>query len=173
MRLRVNWQRGGQLHSGAFQRKRRLDLWNVVSRVHYSWHLGALHIQPQLKIMSLRLQDREADQFLRDEYRIIPILRLHYPVMQRTLLRLGLQGAGPLPYRLEDKAKPRRSFQQRTAFLTLTNLSSYFGYDLYAIVGLHQDEKKFEDPFQTVGKRNSWSFFVRGLIGFTEHGPLL
>ena len=173
VRLRVNWQHGGQLPSGAFQRKRRLDLWNVVSRVHYSWHLGALHIQPQLKIMSLRLQDREADQFLRDEYRIIPILRLHYPVMQRTLLRLGLQGAGPLPYRLEDKAQPRRSFQQRTAFLTLTNLSSYFGYDLYTIVGLHQDEKKFEDPFQTVGKRNSWSFFVRGLIGFTEHGPLL
>ena len=172
-RLRLNWQRGGRLHSGAFQRERRLDLWNIVSRAQYSWQLSALSVQPQLKFMSLRLQDRDADQFLRDEYRIIPILRLQYPVMPRSLLRLGLQGAGPFPYRLEDKAQPRRSFKQRTAFLTLTNRSRYFGYDLYAIVGFQRDEKRFEDPFQTVGERDVWSFFVRGLIGFTEHGPLL
>ena len=173
LRLRLNWQRGGQLDSGGFQRERRLDMWNIVSRVQYSWHLGALNIQPQFKIMTWRLQDREADQCLRDEYRVIPILRLQYPLTQRTLLRLGLQGVGALPYRLEDKAQPRNNFKQRTAFLTLTNRSAYFGYDLYTIVGFQRDEKKFEDPFQTVGERDSWAFFVRGLIGFTEHGPLL
>ena len=173
LRLRLNWQRGGQLHSGGFQRERRLDLWNIVSRAQYKWHLRSVTVKPQLKIMALRLQDRDADQRLRDEYRIIPILRLQYPLMQRTVLRLGLQGAGPLPYRVQDNAQPRRNFKQRTAFLTLTNRSVYYGYDLYTILGIQRDEKRFEDRFQTVGERNSWSFFVRGLIGFTEHGPLL
>ena len=37
LRLRLNWQQGGQLDNGLFQRERRLDLWTLVSRVEYSW----------------------------------------------------------------------------------------------------------------------------------------
>ena len=173
IRLRLNWQKGGRLHNGGFQKKRRLDLWNVVSRAEYRWQLGRLRVQPQLKVMLLRLDDRNARQPLRNEYRVIPILRLLYPVMPRTVLRFGLQGVGPFPYRVEDDAQPRNSFEQRVAFLTLTNRSAYFGYNLFTILGIQHDEKSFADPFQNLGNRDSWSLFVRGLIGFTEHGPLL
>ena len=141
IRLRLNWQKGGRLHSGGFQKKRRLDLWNVVSRAEYRWQLGRLRVQPQLKVMLLRLDDRNARQPLRNEYRVIPILRLQYPVMPRTVLRFGLQGIGPFPYRVEDDAQPRNSFEQRVAFLTLTNRSAYFGYSLFTILGLRNTDR--------------------------------
>ena len=85
----------------------------------------------------------------------------------------GLDRNNDEPDLREDDAQPRNSFEQRIAFLTLTNRSAYFGYNLFTILGVQHDEKSFEDPFQNLGGRDSWSLFVRGLIGFTEHGPLL
>lgn len=114
-----------------------------MSRAEYRWRLGRLRVQPQLKVMLLRLDDRNARQLLRNEYRVIPILRLQYPVMPRTVLPFGLQGVGPFPYRVKDDAQPRNSFEQRVAFLTLTNRSAYFGYNLFTILGIQHDEKSF------------------------------
>ena len=116
--------------------------------------------------------------------------------MSRTLLQLGFQGLGPLPYRVKDKVHERQSFKRRTAFVNLINRSSYFGYNLYTIVGLTRDRKQFDDIFQRdgtslggvisdrygvlglqvprpVGEFNSWTIFVRALVGFTEFGRAL
>ena len=90
--------------------------------------------------------------------------------MPRTKLRVGLQGIGGLPYRFEDKAIPRNSFDRHTWFATLTNRSKYFGYDLYTIVGTSRDKKNFDDAFRASEEFDVWSFFVRALIGFTEYG---
>ena len=61
VRARFNWQRGGELYNGLFQRKRRLDLWSWVSRMERSAHLGKLKLTAQYKFMALRLVDRERD----------------------------------------------------------------------------------------------------------------
>ena len=172
LRSRLNWQQGGQLPGGRFQRERRLDYWTVVSRADYTRYWGNLSLTPQFKFLLLRLVDQDADIALRSEYRVIPILRLAYPLLRRTLLQAGLQGFGPLPYRVEDRVRERGSFEQRTAFISLTNRSRYFGYDLYTIIGLQRDEKKFEDVFQQADEFDGWSFFVHALVGFTEYGRL-
>ena len=180
LRLRLNWQQGGELHSGLFQRGRRLDSWTVVSQVQYTRRLGRLRVVPQFKFMLLRLVDQGADRpgegsygsrRIYSELRTIPILRLEYPLLRRTTLRGGIQGWGPLPYRVEDQVGERNGFEQRTAFFTLTNRSAYFGYDLYTIVGIRSDRKEFDDLFQRFRNRDGWSFFVRTLVGFTEYGP--
>ena len=80
------------------------------------------------------------------------------------------QGIGPLPYRSRDRIANRNSFEQRTAFLTVTNRSKYFGYELITIVGFNNDRRTFEHPAQKLNEFDVWSFFVRGLIGFTEYG---
>jgi hypothetical protein len=46
----------------------------------------------------------------------------------------------------------------------------YFGYDLYTIIGFNWDELDFDDPLQRLREMDGWSFFVRGLVGFTEFG---
>ncbi len=205
LRLRLNWQQGGALPGDDKQRARRLDLWTAVSRAEYIWHWGTLKVQPQFKFMLFRLVDLEADRqtdgtyksrALTSEISTIPILRLEYPLMSRTLLQLGFQGLGPLPYRFKDKVHERQSFKRRTAFVNLINRSSYFGYNLYTIVGLTRDRKQFDDIFQRdgtslggvisdrygvlglqvprpVGEFNSWTIFVRALVGFTEFGRAL
>ena len=93
-------------------------------------------------------------------------------MLRANYTQAGLQGFGPLPYRVEDRVRQRGSFEQRTAFISLTNRSRYFGYDLYTIVGLQRDEKKFEDVFQQADEFDGWSFFVHALVGFTEYGRL-
>ena len=170
MRLRFNWQRGGKLWPGIFQRERRLDLLTWVSRADYSYHWGKLRVVPQYKLMLFRVADQEAGQTLREEIRSIPILRLEYPLLSRTALRAGFQGMGPLPYRRADRASSRDDFEQRTAFITLTNRSGYFGYELITIVGATRNKRDFDNRFQRLRNIDGLGFFVRALVGFTEFG---
>ncbi len=172
LRLRLNWQQGGQLPGGRFQRERRLDYWTLVSRADYTRYWGRLSLTPQFKFLLLRLVDQDADVALRSEFRVVPILRLAYPLRRRTTLQAGLQGLGPLPYRVEDRAREHNSFEQRTAFVSLINRSRYFGYDLHTIIGFGRDKKEFEDVYRQADEYDTWSFFVRTLVGFTEYGRL-
>ena len=173
LRLRLNWQQGGRLASDRFQRQRRLDLWSVVSRMDYTWRWGRLTVTPQFKFLMLRQNDHEAGRVLYGEYRIIPILKLRYPLMSRTVLQAGTQGWGPAPYRVKNRTLRRENFEQRSTFVTVANRSRYFGYDLHAIFGVNRNEVDFEDPFQRYKNYDGWTFFVRGLIGFTEYGRLI
>ncbi len=179
LRLRLNWQQGGDLPGGASQRARRLDYWTLVSRADYTWQWGRLQIKPRIKFMLLRLVDQDADRQpggryapreLIAEHRIIPILLVSCPLLRRTTMQLGLQGLGPLPYRLEDRVRERNSLRRRIGFLTLTNRSLYFGYDLYNIVGMQRDKLSYDDTFRQSSNRDTWSFFIRTLVGFTEYG---
>ena len=169
VRARFNWQRGGELYNGLFQRKRRLDLWSWVSRMERSAHLGKLKLTAQYKFMALRLVDRERDVKVLAERRSIPILRLEYPLLSRTSVRLGIQGMGAVPYRFRDETAARNSFEQRTMFATITNQSKYFGYELVTIAGFSKDRLEF-DSRQDRRASDVLTVFVRGLIGFTEFG---
>ena len=173
LRLRLNWQQGGRLENGLFQRQRRLDFRTWVSRVDYTWRWGRFSLKPQFKFLMLRLADQGTGSLLRSEYRVIPILKLRCRLMPRTALQMGVQGWGPLPYRLVDRTEERNSLEQRTAVITLTNSSRYFGYDMQTIVGLQREELDWDDRYQRFKNFDGWSFFVRNLIGFTEFGRLL
>ena len=173
LRLRLNWQQGGRLYNGRFQRERRVDFWSAVSRVDYTYQWGKLKVVPQFKFLLLRLKDQQADQVLRSEYRVIPILKVAYPLMRRTTLQAGLQGWGPLPYRVENRAQPHKSFEQHTTVVSVMNRSRYLGYDLHTIVGFQQRKKEFDDPLQRLREFDEWQFYVRGLVGFTEFGRLI
>ena len=173
LRLRLNWQQGGRLYNGRFQRERRVDFWSVVSRVDYTYQWGKLRVVPQFKFLLLRLKDQQADQVLRSEYRVIPILKVAYPLMSRTTLQAGLQGWGPLPYRVENRTQKHESFKQRTTIVSVINRSRYLGYDLHTIIGFQQRRKQFDDPFQPFREFDAWQFYVRGLVGFTEFGSMI
>ena len=170
LRLRLNWQQEGLMPSSTFQRGRRLDQWNVVSRADYTRYWGSLKVQPQFKFMLLRLRDQRAERSLRSEVSLIPILRAEYPLMSRSTLQIGIQGIGPFPYRFDDRVADRHSFDRRTKFANLTNESSYFGYQLFTIIGITRDTQDFDDDFQTFREFDSWSFFIRALVGFSQYG---
>ena len=172
VRMRLNWQQGGRLYNNQFQRERRLDFWSWVSRVDYTWRWSKLSFSPQYKFMLLRLVDQERDLRLRSETRSIPTLRLEYQLLPRTVLKAGLQGFGPLPYRREELSN-RNSFEQWTTFVNLTNLSGYFGYQLVTIVGINRDRKEFDTRFQDFRDFEDLTIFVRAMIGFTDLGPPL
>ena len=173
LRLRINWQQRGQLRRGLAQRERRLDFLTNVSKAEYAWGIGSWTLTPQLKFLVLRLIDREADRTLRSERSVIPILKGTYPLSSRTTLRFGLEGWGPLPYSFEEQGRNSDSFERRTSFITFTNRTAYFGYDLYTIIGFNKDKQRFDSPFQRDRSSDVWRFFVRGLIGFTEYGDLI
>ncbi len=170
LRLRLNWQQGGKLANGLFQRHRRLDFWALVSRADYTWRWGGLALTPQFKLLFLHHADREANRPLLSEHRVIPILKLKYPLMSRTVMRAGVQGWGSFPYRVVNRTLRRESFEQRITFVTLTNHSRYFGYDLHTIVGVSWNRMRYENPLQRFRNFALRSFFVRGLVGFTEYG---
>ena len=169
LRLRLNWQQEGLLPSGTFQRSRRLDQWNVVSRADYTRYWGALKIQPQFKFMLLQLRDQRAERSLRSEVSLIPILRAEFPLMTRSTLQVGIQGIGPFPYRFEDRVAERNSFERRTKFVNLTNQSYYFGYQLFTIIGFTKDKQNYDDEFESYREFDTWSFFIRAVVGFNQY----
>ena len=173
IRLRTNWQRGGELDKGIFQRRARLDFYTWISQAQYDWQLGKLSISPQYKLMIQRLVDRERDVDITSELRSIPILRLEYQFMPRTRLRFGIQGFGGLPYRKRDDTSDRNSFEQRTTLLSLTNQSHYFGYDLMTIIGVNKDSRRYDSRFADRRNFDLIEFFVRTMIGFTDFGRLI
>ena len=173
LRLRLNWQQGGKLGPSQFQRERRLDYWTWVSQVQYNWLLGRLRVTPQFKFMYLRLTDQERNADLQSEIRSMPILRIEYPLLPRTRLQLGVQGLGPLPYRRHDRISRLESFEQRTAFLTVTNKTRYFGYELITVFGVNKDQKTYDDKGQVFRNFDTWTVFARALLGFTEFGRLI
>ena len=118
----------------------------------------------------MRQVDRERDVRLQSELRSIPILRVEYPLLTRTHLRVGFQGLGPLPYRRRDDTSDRNSFEQRTAFLSLTNSSRYFGYELITIMGVNTDKIEYDSPFLDDRDTDTRTYFVRVLLGFSEFG---
>ena len=170
LRRRFNWQEGGRAPGGFLQRRRSVDFWTSVSQIRYAWHWGSLVVMPQYKLLLLRLVDRERDVRLQSELRSVPILRAEYPLLARTHLRVGIQGLGPLPYRRRDDTSARNSFKQHTTFVSLTNRTPYFGYDLVTLVGLNSDKISYDSPFLDDRNIHTWTFFVRVLVGFTEFG---
>ena len=83
---------------------------------------------------------------------------------------MGSELPSPAPYRVMVRTNESSSFEQRTAFVTLTNRSRYFDYDLYSIVGIKRDRQEFDNVFQRNRNRNALTGFVRAMIGFTEYG---
>ena len=176
-RLRLNWQQGG-----GDQRARRLDYWTLVQRAEYSATWGKLTVRPQCKVLLLHHVDQDGDRLvtgayagrtLRSELSLIPILRIQYPLFRRTILRVGVQGWGPLPYKRHDRVRERDNLERRTVFATLANRSAYRGYDLHTIIGLQGDSMNYDDRLRRGEEYDTWSFFVRVLTGFTEFGPLI
>ena len=170
LRARFNWQQGGWLYNDTFQVRRRLDFYATVTRLEFTKRWGKLSLTPQYKFMLVRLVDRERNVDLLSEYRSIPILRLEYQLLERTSARAGVQGFGPIPYHVRDQTSERESFEQRTAFLTMTNRTRYFGYELVTIIGINKDQRNFDTQLQDRRNFDSLSFFVRALVGFTEYG---
>ena len=169
LRGRFNWQQGGKVH-GLFQRQRRVDFWTSTSRIQYEGRWGKLTVTPKYKLLLLRLVDREREVRLQSELRSIPILRVEYPLLTRTNLRVGFQGFGPIPYRRRDDTSKRNSFEQRTVFVSITNSSRYFGYDLVTTMGFNADRIEYDSPFLDDRDFHLRTFFVRVLLGFTEFG---
>ncbi len=179
VRLRLNWQQERETVFGFKQRERRLDYWTWVSKIENTWTLGRLQIKPQYKYLLLHYEDQDADRkpggnyssrVLRYETRSIPIVRVELPLMHRTKLQAGVQGFGALTYRVKDRIRESRSYQERNTFLSVINRSRYFGYDLFTIVGMSKNNRKYDEPARVAEEFDSMSFFVRTLIGFTEHG---
>ena len=170
LRARFNWQQGGALYNKTFQKERRLDFWTSVSRLEYTHRWGKLSVTPQYKFMFLRLRDQERGSNLLSEIRSIPILRIEYPLMSRTSLQAGFQGIGPFPYRLKDDTADRNSYEQRTAFVTITNLTGYFGYELVTTIGVNKDQREYDTKFRDTRDFDNISLFIRGMIGFSEFG---
>ena len=130
--------------------KRRLDFWTSVSRVDFIYRWGRLSVTPHCKFMLVRLRDQECGVNILSEIRSIPILRVAYPVFRRTSLQGGIQGIGRLPYRLHDDTASRNSFKRRTTFVTVTNRTDYFGYELVTILGVHEDQRIYDTKFKDV-----------------------
>ena len=187
--LQLNWQQRGHLPNGGFQQPRRLDFLATASSIEYTWHWRNLALGPRFKLLHLRQIDRGADVEIRSETQVMPIFMAKYLFSSRTSLRLGIQGMGPLPYRVycgrcgqgptttdqysETDFDPRNpeSFSQRNLVIALTNRSRYFGYDLWTLVGYSKEKRKFDDALQSSRDFDTSPFFVRAFIGFGDLGP--
>ena len=111
-----------------------------------------LLLRPSGPSRDRQLDGRYAPRTVRSELSVIPILRCTLPLMQRSQLQLGIQGLGPLPYRVEDQVNARNSFDQHTLYINVNNRSKYLGYDLRTIVGLQREVKTFDEESRESGR---------------------
>jgi hypothetical protein len=172
----------GKFLNPEHQKDGRITKLGVVNKIDYTIRLlnNRILISPQFKVRTQKtVLNDELPTGLRSStvtehiQEIMPILRVDYGLTDRTYLRLGFQGltipgvGEGLAYQIRNLRLPMYDEERRTSAVTITNRSSYGGYNVVIDLGYKFTSREFprlRDP--KLRHRNESLIFVTVYAGF-------
>ncbi len=137
----------------------------TVLRSDYTWKLGTLSVMPQMKLMVQKLSDDAGEIQPLHELFYYPIFKIYYQMTPDTALRLGAQGFPFLESRFRDFARADNDYDARDYMISLSNVSSYSGYQLGLSVGYHLKIQRMADRRRAFLDQDYTLFFLRLVAG--------
>lgn len=144
------------------------SIWDlaVVLKADYLWEpWRSLRVIPQVKWLGQRLSDDTGTVLEVDERYFYPILRLEYPVSDRTTVRAGAQGFPFLKSRYRTEVVPDVDFDSRVYLLQVNNTSTYVGYQVNVNLGYERHLREFTDPSRGDQDLDDHVLFLRVIAG--------
>jgi hypothetical protein len=138
----------------------------VVLQADYTWEpWRALRVIPQVKWLGQRLNDDTGTVFEVKEYYFYPILRVEYPVSERTIVKAGAQGFPFLKSRYRTSVVPEVDFDSRVYMVQVNNTSTYQGYQVNVNLGYERRLREFLEPNRIAQDQDYHRVFLRVIAG--------
>lgn len=96
----------------------------------------------------------------------IPYITLKYVVSPRTDIMLGLQGIPGFQYSYSNYVQSQNDFGRRTYVLQIQNQTDYFGYNVWAAVGVDFDQLDYREKYRKLEEYKSSGTFVKVYLGW-------
>jgi hypothetical protein len=166
LKLERNSQLEGLMYDNTYQPELGINTVAMLNKISYNKSFGNWSVSPGVKFRFYKKDREQAVRF--GEYYLlrIPILMVNYVISPRTDLTLGMQGLPGIEFTMKDYMQSENNFQQKTYSLQLQNRTVYFGYNIWAAVGVRFDELKFDENFRAFENYKSSTTFVQVLLGY-------
>jgi len=164
------------------QKDGRITKLGLVNKIDYTFKFlnDRLLLIPQVKVRTQKIvNELELPTGVRTStvtthiQEIMPILRLDYSITDRTFIRLGFQGmvvpwlGESFAYQIKNLRDPAFDESRKTTALTLTNKSSYGGYNVVIDMGYKYTSRLFPRYFDPKYRHRDESLiFVTLYAGF-------
>ena len=142
-----------------------LRRWSMVLRSDYTWSRGNLSVIPQVKFMTQKVVDDEGEVAPVHESFFYPIFKVEYQMTRDTVVRVGAQGFPFLKSQYRNLWQRDTSFSTQDYVVSLTNVSSYSGYQLGINVGYQLHLRRMVDRARRFEDRDYTFFFLRMVAG--------
>ena len=185
----LNRQFRGPLRTPFLSESEQADAWlneyTLSNKADYRWRLGMLDITPQFKVLTRIITrnpkagqggDRGFERLLH-EVRTAPIIRADLRVTKRTTLRFAQQGwrmqsdnrtfRNLFAAKIKDKTRGLESRSTTDFLVMFSNGSNYWGYPVYANIGLLSHTLEFDDPDEAAVRNKRFRrLFVEVVTGY-------
>jgi len=167
LRYAVNRQLAGNLADGTDQRADELRLLSGVAKAEYRWRASERwDVTFQAKGLFLSHERDSLPIALQDEWTLLPIIKAQCQLTPRTWLSLGTQGLPGLPLRRRDRDDGRDSLEEQVRIATLSNRSTYYGYQISTNLGLRTTRRRYDLVARRDDEVDVTSVFLRVYLGY-------
>ena len=138
----------------------------MVNKLVYTKQWGNFIFSPGVNYKLYKKARSESLQPL-DHYLIrIPLIMFKYIISPDTDIMLGLQGIPGFEFEYKDYVQSVNDYRRKTYTLQLENKSVYFGYNIWAAVGILFDQINYEEAYRAFEEYKTSSTFIRVFLGW-------
>jgi hypothetical protein len=154
------------MYDKTYQPRDILSTIAMVNKIVYTKRFGNWVFSPGVKFRFFKKVRSESLQPL-DHYMMrIPFFVLKYIISDRTDLTLGMQGVPGFGLAYNDYVQTQNDYIQKTYTLQLQNRTTYFGYDIWASVGVNLDKFNYDEAYREYEEYKSSATFVKVSLGW-------
>ncbi len=161
-----NGQIEGDMYDGTYQPHDVLNTLGMVNKLVYTKRMGNFVFSPGIKFRLYKKSRSESLQPLSHYLMRIPLVTLKYLVSDDTNITLGMQGIPGYEFKLTDYVQPVNNYRQKTYVFQIENRSPYFGYNVWASVGMSLDKLSFDEDYRKFEEYKSSTTFVKVYFGW-------
>ena len=166
IKLESNNQVEEVMYDRSFQPHDVLNTYAIMNKIAYTKRFGNWVFSPGVKFRFYKKARSESLQPL-DHYMMrMPLVMLKYIVSPRTDIALGMQGIPGFELDYNDYVQTHNDYKEKTYCLQIQNRTNYFGYNVWAAVGVNLEEMDYQESYRKVESYKSSGTFVKVFIGW-------
>ncbi|MBT4485268.1 MAG: hypothetical protein HOC71_16500 [Candidatus Latescibacteria bacterium] len=166
VKIERNGQIEGIMYDNTFQPHDQLDTIALMNKIVFTKRWGNIIFSPGIKFRLYKKVRSESLQPLDHDLARIPLITVKYVISPRSDIMLGLQGIPGFQYSYSNYVQSQNDFRRRTYVLQFQNRTDYFGYNVWAAVGVDLDQVDYKEKYREFEEYQSSGTFVKIYLGW-------
>ena len=138
----------------------------MVNKLVYTKQWGNFIFSPGVNLRLYKKARLESIQPLEHYLMTIPLIMFKYIISPDTDIMLGLQGMPGFEFHFKDYVQTVNDYKRKTYTLQVENKSSYFGYNIWAAVGILFDQLDYDEKYRAFEEYKRSSTYIRVFCGW-------